>query len=316
MENKKRFIDVLSTKLTFNESNDSNNNATFADILRFMNGKDFRQSDKIFEFSLLQTSISNCMIGIIVTTQDSNIPPIRNKRTKEYSQVNINPSTQGLAYANIFLYDMQRNILLYEVNKFGCFPNKLKEFICNKWNEENGNQLLELAFPPVLKAKAYQRMLKMSYYKRFVVELYNPKEIISCFDENSDSIENNLLKHNLQMSNDNNADIFKFEQIAITKKHNKKGLIRSLINGLVDTIKLNILDKGYKQNIQTLKIEGYSEDPEDKGYKSIDLLADTFNEYFKITDIQLQSNVQQDERQQGIEGLFNKLLPQLKQLTQ
>jgi hypothetical protein len=37
------------------------------------------------------------------------------------SKVNINPTTQGLAYANIFLYDIQRNILLYEVNKFGCF---------------------------------------------------------------------------------------------------------------------------------------------------------------------------------------------------
>lgn len=269
----------------------------------------------IFECSLLDTAVENCIVGLIVTTQDRNIPPIRNKRTKEYSKVNINPTTQGLAYANIFLYDIQRNILLYEVNKFGCFPNQLKEFVYAKWNKENENQRFELNFPAVLKANSYQRMLNMSHYKKVIVELFRPTELINCFDENSDSIENNILKQNLQLSSQNNADIFKFEQIAIAKKYNKTGLTRSLVKGLIDAVRLNILDKGFRQNIQTLKVEGYAEDPDDKGFKPIDLLADTFNEYFKISDIQLQSNVQQGERKQGIEDLYNKLLPQLRQLA-
>jgi hypothetical protein len=158
-------------------------------------------------------------------------------------------------------------------------------------------------------------MLNMSHYKKVTVELFNPRELINCFDENSDSIENNILRQNLQLSSQNNADIFKLEQIAIAKKYNKTGLVRASVKGIIDAIKLNVLDKGFKSNIQTLKVEGYSEDPEDKGYKPIDLLADTFNEYFKISNIQLQSNVQQGERKQGIEDLYNKLLPQLKQLV-
>ena len=314
MAEKKRYIDVISARLTF-EENATVTNPSFVDILRFIDGKEFRYSEKILECSLLNTTIQNCIVGVIVTTQDRNIPPIRNKRTKEYSQVNINPATQGLAYANVFLYDIQRNILLYEVNKFGCFPNQLKDFIYAKWNEENENQRFELNFPAVLKVNAYQRMLQMSYYKKVIVQLYNPSELINCFDESTDSIENNILKQNLQMSNNNNADILKFEQIAIAKKYNKSGLTRSLVQGLIDSVKLNILDKGFKGNIQTLKVEGYSEDPEDKGYRPIDLLADTFNEYFKISDIQLQSDVQQLERKQGIEDLYNKLLPQLRQLA-
>jgi hypothetical protein len=313
MADKKRYIDVLSTNLTFAE--DLTTTLSFANILRFMNGKEYRYREKIFECSLLDTTIRDCIVGLIVTTQDRNIPPIRNKRTKKYSQVNINPTTQGLAYANIFLYDIQKNILLYEVNKFGCFPNQLKEFVYSKWNAKNENQRFELNFPAVLKVNAYQRMLNMSHYKKIIVELFNPKELINCFDENSDSIENNILKQNLQLSSQNNADIFKLEQIAISKKHNKSGLTRPLVKGLIDAVRLNILDKGFRQNIQTLKVEGYAEDPEDKGYKPIDLLADTFNEYFNITDIQLQSNVQQEERKQGIEDLYDKLLPQLKQLA-
>jgi hypothetical protein len=313
MADKKRYIDVFSTKLTLID--ESTIATSFADILRFMNGKEYRYQEKIFECSLLDTAVENCIVGLIVTTQDRNIPPIRNKRTKEYSKVNINPTTQGLAYANIFLYDIQRNILLYEVNKFGCFPNQLKEFVYAKWNKENENQRFELNFPAVLKANSYQRMLNMSHYKKVIVELFRPTELINCFDENSDSIENNILKQNLQLSSQNNADIFKFEQIAIAKKYNKTGLTRSLVKGLIDAVRLNILDKGFRQNIQTLKVEGYAEDPDDKGFKPIDLLADTFNEYFKISDIQLQSNVQQGERKQGIEDLYNKLLPQLRQLA-
>jgi hypothetical protein len=313
MADKKRRIDVLSTRLTFAEETAAN--PSFTDILRFMSGKEYRHSEKIFEFSLLDTIIQDCIVGLIVTTQDRNIPPIRNKRTKEYSQVNINPTTQGLAYANIFLYDIQRNILLYEVNKFGCFPNQLKDFIYAKWNTENGEQKFELNFPAILKVNAYQRVLNMSHYKKIIVELFHPKELINCFDENSESIENNILRQNLQLSSQNNADIFKLEQIAIAKKHNKTGLTRSLVKGLIDAVRLNILNNGFRQNIQTLKVEGYVEDPENKGYKPINLLADTFDEYFKITDIQLQSNVQQGERKQGIEELYNKLLPQLRQLT-
>lgn len=214
-----------------------------------------------------------------------------------------------------FLYDTLRNIFLYEINRNGCFPSQLKEFIEAKWNVENENVRFELFFPAVLRANEYQRMLQMSSYKKITVQLYNPRELINCFDESTDSIENNILKHNIQMSNQSNADILTLEQLAIAKKYNKMGLTRTLVKGLVDSVKLNIEDKGFRKNIQTLKVEGYSENPEEKGYKPIDLLADKFNEYFKITDIQLQSNVQRGERQIGIEELYNKILPELRRLT-
>ena len=89
-----------------------------------MNNKEHRYNVNIFELRLLNTSINNCVLGIIETTQDSDIPPIKNKTTKEYSSVGINPETEGLAYANIFIYDSLRNILIFEINKNGCFLNK------------------------------------------------------------------------------------------------------------------------------------------------------------------------------------------------
>jgi hypothetical protein len=314
MANKKRYINVLSTKITFAEESVSNN-TTFADILRFMNGKEYRYSDKIFEFSLMDSTIENCIVGIIETTQDKDIPPIKDKRTKQFSQVDINPATQGLAFANIFLYDIQRNIFLYEINKNGCFPKQLSEFIVAKWNAENEDVKFDLTFPAVFRANEYQRMLQMNYYKRIIIELYKPDELINCFDENTESLENNILKHNLQVSTQTNADTIKLEQVAIAKRLNPMGLSHTLVKGFVDAVKLNIADKGFIHNIQTLKVTGYSGDPEDKALKPIDILGDTFKEYFKITDIQVQSDVQRMERKVRIEELYNKILPELRQLN-
>jgi hypothetical protein len=128
-------------------------------------------------------------------------------------------------------------------------------------------------------------------------------------------LENNILKHNLQVSTQTNADTIKLEQVAMDKKLNPMGLSHSLVKGLVDAVKLNIADKGFIHNIQKLRVDGYSGDPEDRALKPIDILADTFKEHFKITNILVQSDVQRGERKVGIEDLYNRLLSELKQLS-
>ena len=312
MPTKKRYIDVFSTKLRFVE--DSVSNPIFADILRFMDGKECRLSGKIYEFSLINTTIPNCIVGIIITTQDKDIPPKRNKENKVFYPLEIDTEVEGLAFANIFLYDTRKNIFLYEINKNGCFPKQLITFIYKIWNAENEDIRFDLSFPTIFRANEYQRMLQMRYYKKITVELFNPTELITCFDESTNSLENNILKYNLQASNQNNADTLLFEQIAMDKKLNTTGLRPSVVKGIVDAIINYIAGRGHRQNIQTLEVVGYSENPEDKAQKTIDLIADTFNEYFRITDIQVQEHVQQEERKEGIESLYVKLLPEFNQL--
>jgi hypothetical protein len=312
MATKKRYIDVLSAKLDFPE--DSVSTVTFADVLRFMNEKEYRHYEKIFEFSLLTTDIENCLTGIIITTQDKDIPPKRHKHNKSFSKLEIDATIEGLAFANIFLYDIQRNVFLYEINRNGCFPNQLRDFIYATWNSEDENTRFELSFPAILRANEYQRMLEMNYYKRLIVELYKPTELINCFNEETDSLENNILKENIGLGIRNNADVITLEQVAMNKKLNPLGLSHDRVKGMIDAVKLGIADCGLRPNIKTLRIEGYTGDPEDRALKPIDILADTFNEYFKITDIQVQIDVQQQERKQGIEKLYNKLLPELRQL--
>lgn len=311
MATKKRFIDVLSTKLDFTENVAT---VTFADVLRFMHDKEFRYHEKIFEFNLLNTDINDCLVGIIITTQDKDIPPKRHKRNKNFVPLEIDTSVEGLAFANIFLYDIRRNVFLYEINRNGCFPNQLREFIYAKWNGEHEESRFEISFPAILRANEYQRMLQMNYYKRLVVELYKPTELIQCFDEETDSIENNILKKNIELGIQSNADTITLEQVAMSKKLNPMGLSQARTRGIIDAVKLKIADCGLRPNVQTLRVEGYTGDPGDRALRLIDILADTFNEHFKITDIQIQTDVQQQERKQGIEELYNRLLHELQQL--
>lgn len=312
MGTKKRYIDVLSVRLNF--INDDHI-VSFVDILNYMNGREYRCNEKIFNFNMLRTDKADCDLGIIITTQDSDIPPKRNKRTGNYSPVQINTPEEGFAYANIFLYDHRRNILLYEINRNGCYPNQFREFIYSHWNADEDNVKFDLTFPSVVRANEYERMLRMDRYKKISIELYNPVELQNCIAEENRSIYENILKHNIEMGTQSNANTITIEQVALQKRINPTGLSHSMVSGLVDAVRLNIVDKGYRLNVQTLRVEGYTSDSEDPNRcKPIDIIADSFNEYFKITDIQVHRDVQQIERKEGIENLYDKLLPEIRQL--
>ena len=308
---KKRNIDVLSVKMTFREGEQ---NVSFRDVLNYMNGKEFRCNEKIFNLSLLDTNRENCILGLIETTQDSDSPPKRNKRTGVYSSVQIDTRQEGFAYANIFLYDYERNVFLYEINRNGCFPNQLKKFIISCWKEDENNILFDLNFPAVVRADEYERMLQMNWYKKIKIELFNPVELQNSITEDSDSIYNNIVQQQIRAGVQTNANTIIIEQIA-QKRINIAGLSRSMIMGLTDYVK-RFLGNGFRQNVQTLEIQGYTYDSEDDSNKckTINIIADSFDEYFRITEIQIHNDVQQRERKEGIEGLYDKLLPEIRRL--
>jgi len=314
MSKKKRQIDVVSTSISLIEG--ASGSPSFSDILGMLDNKEYRYQGKKFELSLLDTNLTDCIIGIIVTTQDKDIPPMRDKVKKIFSPIAINPATHGLAFANIFLYDNSRNVLLYEINRNGCFLKQFKEFIYTVWNSEDDDIRFEINFPAIIRANEYNRMLTMDYYKKILIELYNPVELIHCFEEENDSMQNSIIRHQIEVGRASNADSLKIEELALTKKLNPLGLSRSMTVGLIDAVKLNIADKGFRSNIQTLRIDGYASDVEDsKSVKHINILADTFNEYFKIEDILIQSDVQEYERKTGIESVYRRILPELRQLV-
>jgi len=313
---RRRFVDIVSTRIDYPEYYKSkfterslNNLPTFTDILLLLNNKEFHNKGKIFELSLFTETNNEFVTGIIITTKDNDIPPIRNKRTKSYSSINMDIGKEGLAYANVFLYDKVRNILFFEVNKYGCFLNYLSEFIL-----KSKYRNIDLSFPAIVRKDEYERMKKFDTYKKLVIELRKPEELIEDFCEEEDSILNNILRMNIEAGKMTNADIIRIEQTTLQKRLNSNGLDRNNTIGLIDLIRSKIIGKGKTQNIKTFKIEGYFTD-ESERIKPINLLADTFNEFFTLPSVGLHSDVQEKERKEEIEKLYKAILPELKKLV-
>jgi hypothetical protein len=98
------------------------------------------------------------------------------------------------------------------------------------------------------------------------------------------------------------------------KKNNKTGLGRQAIMKFVNSVRY-LFNGDQKKNITALKVQGYFTDPDSpKSIQPINLIADTFNIFIRLTNMTLLEDLQLAERKSEIEKLYNKHLPELKQI--
>lgn len=317
MGTKARYVDILSPVITVQ---DNAQPVLFEDILRFMENKEYKFGEKYFKFTLFNNPARPEYVeGLVITTQNSDIPPKRNIRTGEFSPVNINTDEEGFAFANVFLYDTQRGILIYEINKNGCFPRQFAEAVYSHWNAPadftegdiaSQRARFNLNFQAFARRDEYNRMLQMNYFKKIIVELVNPVGLVENQLQNNDSIEN-WIKSSVERAANCNANVIKIEQVALSRRQNPAGLSRGAVVETVDKVKLLF----GRSNIQKLEVQGYTNDAEDPNRcRPIDLMADTFNESFRIDNVQVNRDLQPQARKGGIESLYNRILPEIQEI--
>lgn len=304
--NKKRNVSIVTVSVTAQEGNVP----LFEEVIEFMHGQEVRQH-KIEEFKTI-TSTDAYHIGFVETTQDKDIPPIKNKRTKKFSSVNINVSTEGLAFANIYLYDHNMHVLIYEINRNGCGLEKFKEILEDRWMEEHEGQQIVIDFSVVLRKSEYERMIRMNSYHSVVIDIAEPAELLRGLRQNEDSLENNLLRSQLTAAAKNRVNSIKIEYKGIGARIDPRGIGREHVVKFIDIFN-RLCGFGYRQQIRSVKVKGYATNPEEDHPRqtTIDLLADTFNETFNISDIQIQNSLQQGERVNGITTLYQRIFPEL-----
>ncbi len=158
-------------------------------------------------------------------------------------------------------------------------------------------------------------MLQMERIKKIKIELLDPVGLRACFEEENDSIYSNIIRGQVHLGAEANANTVVIEQSVFSKSLNPRGLIKDFVKGLVDVVKINIADRGLYHKIKTLQVEGHTYCGEDPNkVKVIDLFGDSFKVSFKIPEIQIHSDVQQYDRQIGIESLYNDILPEIRQI--
>ena len=168
-------------------------------------------------------------------------------------------------------------------------------------NDEGERAKIDINFNTFARRDEYNRMLRMTYYKKVSIDLVNPEGLANAILDEEDSLEN-LIKASINSGVINNANVIKIEQTVLSKSLNPVGLSGNIVRGLID----KVLNKVGRNNIMKLEVCGYTEDVEEsKRCKAVDLLVDTFDESFNINEIQIHTDLQRQERKVGIEIVYN-----------
>ena len=313
MPNIKRKVDIVSAQVN---SLTGGEVPQFTQLLRCIEVDEYYVNGKLFELSMLDSEIQGVTMSFIETTQDSDLPPVKNKQSKELTALDINPNEEGLAFANILLYDERLNVLIYEVNRNGCYLGKLKEWIERRWNENHLGQEVEVNFPAIIRRNEYNRVLGMTNYRKLTCKLLNPTQIVNEMNNRSESLAEQIIKQQAENGIQTGADFVTIEQNCTLLKLNPHGLSRDFVRDVADFTRNLLQHAGLRQCVDTIEITGYSIDPEShrQRTRTIDLLADTFDESFSIPEVQLQVNLQREDRKAGILRLYERIVPELRQI--
>lgn len=305
---KKKYVEVLTPRVRCLSQNDSEIN--FSDILSYMTGKTVHYSDKDYIVKTYGSgNPENCQEGIIVTGQNKDIPPKRNDQTGEFSALQVDIAHEKLSFGNAFLYDKRLNVLFYERNKNGCFIDTLAKFIMQQWNQnerEHEDIKIELDFIAILRKGEYARALRMGYYKEFIAEFTNPKEILEEMADDNSSLYG-ISKRCATEAVKAKSDRFEIKMSTFGKQVNKDGLSLRTIKEHLKSVR-TLLKGRMKCNVEKVRIKGYSSDPEESSsMQTIDLVADVFKPYFRLTSKSLNSNLQEDERRQELRNAYQNI---------
>lgn len=305
---KKKYVEVLTPRVKCFSQNDSE--ITFSDILSYMSGKTVYYNEKEYIVRTYGSdNLENCIEGIVVTGQNKDIPPKRNDQTGEFSALSVDIDHEKLSFGNAFLYDKELNILFYERNKNGCFIDTLAKFFTQIWNqneEEHEDIKIELDFNAILRKGEYERAIKMGYYKEFIAEFTCPKAILEELEYDKSSLYG-ISKKCATEAVKAKSDRFEIKISTFGKQVNKDGLSIRTIKEYLRSVR-TLLKGRMKSNVEKVRIKGYSSDPEDSSsIQTIDLVADVFKPYFRLTSNSLNSNLQEVERRQELRKVYQNI---------
>ena len=309
----KRKVDIVSVEINcFSDGEEPQ----FTQLLRFIEADEYYINGKLFELSILDSERQGVAMAFVETTQDSDLPPVKNKQSKVLTALDINPNEEGLAFANILLYDERLNVLVYEINRNGCYLGKLKEWIERRWNENHENQEIEINFPAIIRRNEYNRVLGMTNYRKLTCKLLNPTQIVREMNNQNESLAEQIIRQQAENGSQTGADFVTIEQNCTLLRLNPHGLSRDFVRGIADFTRNMLQHAGLRQCVDTIEITGYAIDPESdrQRQKTIDLLADTFDESFSIPEVQLQVNLQREDRKVGILRLYDRIVSELRQI--
>ncbi|MDL2142239.1 hypothetical protein QQY79_06870 [Flavobacterium tructae] len=247
---------------------------------------------KDVELKILRNT-ENHIVGLLETNRDANVPPKKHRTNRTFSRIGLDVE-EGLAYANVFLYDKQRNILMYESNKSGCYLDHFVDFIYSALQEAESDlfKTFLIKFEAILTHDEYNRILNFGFHKSIEVEIAKPDRIVADFDHQNNALFN-AIESGRQL---NSSKVFaKFE---VEGRPNKgEGLATLSIRDILDNA-ARLMQGRNNENVKKVVVSGY--EVGSKSLKKIDLVADRYFKSITLDEPRENINLLENERAQQI----------------
>lgn len=259
--------------------------------------REFRIKGKDVELRILNKG-RDTITGLVVTSRNENIPPKKNKKKKTIEKLGLEVG-EGLAYANVFIYEKKRKILMYEVNKFGCFVDHFIDYLHRCCKDSENFKSFDIALNSILNANEYQRMLKMRFHKSVELQIANPRQIIADYQHKQDALFN-VCSSAASVGSTRLSTKFEVEA-----KKDGVGLTSRSVKELIDSV-LRIFRSPQGDNIKKIQVVGYETDSEDDKLQPIDLIADRYLQQIELDEPRENTDLLEGQRSKQIKDLYLK----------
>lgn len=264
--------------------------------------REFKIKGKYVSLRILEKK-PKYIIGLVETSRRNNIPPKKDGKKKQIGKLGLTQD-EGLAYANVFIYEKERRILMYEVNKNGCYLDHFIEYIykcCESDDSDYKNFSIEIN--PVLKTGSYDTVMNMTMHKSFEFRIANPTAVLEAYKHKNDSISQAC--EQAQKIHSDKA-IVKYEvSVKGNAKYETTGLAHQPLKRTVDRL-LNLLRTPVGANIEKIEVGGYEQDSDDNRATFIDFVTDRYLKFIELDEPRENSDLLENQRKEKIKTLYNK----------
>src|SRR5690606_14676676 len=262
-----------------------------------LDGQDLKAKGKLMSYQLLESD-NDYVVGLIETSRDENIPPHKDRQKGKVKSLNL-PEGDGLAYANVFYYDVSRCVILYEVNKSGSVLDHLFEFLYKKLVKYK--KKYSVSSFPILKKDQYEKLIKMTK-TAIEIEVAHPVKVAKEQEEKYSSMFS-VFKRAAEL------DATKLKvSFSVDARHST---LKDLPAN--DTItEISEYSKLMGADVEHVRVSGYVNDGVDDKIQKIDLVTDRLTGVIELREPRQAENLLENQRLLQIKTVYDNKLEELK----
>lgn len=273
---------------------------SFKDLLLSEEAKkyNFYGEDKDFSIHIEAFTDPKYIVGYVKTSQHSNIPP-KIKEDGNMEAIIGEREKGGIGFSNIFLYDIEKECLYYEVHNNGCSMGMFFSLFIEMFKNDDHTSNYDVQASSVFDKNEYNRIMEFPRYTKIRLEIFAPQQVLKEFGDKT-----NPLLPSLQDSVAIGA-----EKVVIEHKldqYSKNALDNGYIQKIVKFVKYKLMpNKNVGHLINKLEITG--KDEYKRGSDTIDLIGETIDGRISIESKKSHSDLQITEKRSALFDVYSVL---------